>query len=128
MADKKNAEITALLSKLKDWRGENLSKLRALIASEFPGLHEEWKWSSPVWANDGNLLAYGIFKDHVRLNFFEGERHVKTKKYFNVGLEAKKSRGIEYRQGDAFDLATIKAVIGEAMAIYGHRTQRRLSE
>lgn len=36
--------IDARIEELDDWRGEMLSRLRALIKQADPGVVEEWKW------------------------------------------------------------------------------------
>ena len=65
-------QITAYIDKLGDWRGKTLGRLRAVIRAASPDLVEEWKWSTPVWSSQGNVLAVGAFQDHVKLNFFKG--------------------------------------------------------
>ncbi|HKW83955.1 MAG TPA: DUF1801 domain-containing protein, partial [Burkholderiaceae bacterium] len=42
--------IDARIAQLGDWRGETLSRLRALIKEAVPEVVEEWKWSNPVWS------------------------------------------------------------------------------
>ena len=58
---------------LNDWRGEMLTRLRKLILEAAPELTEEWKWDTPVWSQKGNVVAAGVFKDHVKLNFFNSK-------------------------------------------------------
>ena len=65
-------QITAYIDKLGDWRGKTVARLRAVIRATSPDLVEEWKWSTPVWSSQGNVLAVGAFQDHVKLNFFKG--------------------------------------------------------
>ena len=38
------------------------------------GITEEWKWGTPVWAQNGLVCAAGLFADHVKLNFFTWRR------------------------------------------------------
>ena len=46
--------IDARIEELDDWRGEMLSRLRALIKHADPEVVEEWKWRGvPVWEHDG---------------------------------------------------------------------------
>ena len=60
-------QFTAYLDKLGDWRGKTVARPRALIRAASPDLVEEWKWSTPVWSSQGNVLAVGAFQDHVKL-------------------------------------------------------------
>ena len=46
--------IDARIKELGDWRGEMLSRLRALVKEADPEVVEEWKWRGvPVWSHDG---------------------------------------------------------------------------
>ena len=65
-------QITAYIDKLGDWRGKTVARLRAVIRAASPDLVEQWKWRTPVWSYQGNVLAVGAFQDHVKLNFFQG--------------------------------------------------------
>ena len=64
--------INHLIEDLKDWRGKRLTRLRKLILEAAPNLTEDWKWETPVWVFNGNVVACGVFKDHVKVNFFKG--------------------------------------------------------
>ena len=64
--------IDKQIKDLDDWRGKTLARLRKLVREAAPELTEEWKWDTPVWAYKGNVVAGGVFKDHVKLNFFKG--------------------------------------------------------
>ena len=66
--------IDHLIEDLKDWRGKRLSRLRKLILEAAPDLTEDWKWETPVWVFNGNVVACGVFKDHVKVNFFKARR------------------------------------------------------
>lgn len=41
------------IAELADWRGEMLSRLRALIMAADGAITEDWKWSVPVWTCGG---------------------------------------------------------------------------
>jgi len=60
------------IRELGDWRGEILAKLRNLIREASPELVEDWKWNTPVWSYNGDVVAIGAFQDHVKINFFKG--------------------------------------------------------
>lgn len=100
-----------------DWRGKMLVRLRKLILSASPDLSEDWKWGTAVFVCKGNVVAAGIFKDHVKLNFFKGASLQDPKKLFNAGLEAKGSRGIDLTENSKIDEAALRELIREAVAL-----------
>lgn len=62
-----------------DWRGEVMTRVRALIKQADPEATEDVKWktkSNPngvlVWYHDGMLLTGEIYKKHLRLAFAKG--------------------------------------------------------
>jgi len=108
--------ISAYINNLDDWRGALLARLRKLILQADPEMVEEWKWETPVWSHKGNVVAYGVFKDHVKLNFFKGASLEDPHGLFNAGLEAKASRAIDIYEGDEIDEAALTALIRLAVA------------
>src|SRR6266700_3628592 len=63
-------QINAIIKKYDDWRGEMLSRLRALIKQADPALVEEVKWKKPsrpegvpVWSHDGILCFCDTIKE-----------------------------------------------------------------
>ena len=110
-------QITAYIDKLGDWRGKTVARLRAVIRAASPDLVEEWKWSTPVWSSQGNVLAVGAFQDHVKLNFFKGASLDDPAGLFNAGLDAKATRAIDLRQGDRLDEAALRDLIRAAVAL-----------
>ncbi len=108
--------ITKHIAELDDWRGKMLARLRKLINEAAPDLTEEWKWDSPVWSHNGNVVSIGAFKDHVKLNFFKGASLKDPKGLFNAGLEAKATRGIDLYDGDEIDVAALKELVRAAVA------------
>lgn len=109
-------EIDKLIKDTKDWRGKQLAHLRKLVHSAAPGLQEEWKWSTPVFTKDGMICALGLFKDHVKVNFFKGASLKDPKKLFNAGLEAKATRAIDIHEGEKLNEAAFKVLVKEAVA------------
>ena len=107
------------IQELDDWRGKMLARLRKLVLESAPELAEEWKWDTPVWAHKGNVVAGGVFKDHVKLNFFNGASLADPKGLFNAGLEAKATRAIDFHEGDEIDEAALKELIRAAVAYNG---------
>jgi hypothetical protein len=109
-------QIDKYIKGLTDWRGTLLARLRKLVLDSASELTEEWKWDTPVWSYKGNVVAGGVFKDHVKLNFFKGASLKDPKKLFNAGLEAKASRGIDIHEGEEIDESALKELIREAVA------------
>ena len=68
-----------------------------------------------MWTLKGNVVASGVFKDHVKLNFFKGASLPDPKKLFNAGLEAKATRAIDITEGDKLDEAALKDLIRAAV-------------
>jgi len=101
---------------LTDWRGKIVARLRKLILEAAPDLTEEWKWDTPVWSLKGNVVAAGVFKDHVKLNFFKGASLKDPKGLFNAGLDAKATRAIDFSEGDDINEAALKGLVHEAVA------------
>ena len=101
------------IAELNDWRGKTIARLRKLIRDAVPDIVEEWKWDTPVWSRNGNVVAVGAFQDHVKLNFFHGAM-LEDHHLFNAGLEAKASRGIDIHEGDKIDEAALKALVRAA--------------
>ena len=110
-------QIDAYLKGLTDWRGKLLARLRKLVLASASELTEEWKWDTPVWSFKGNVVSGGVFKDHVKLNFFKGASLKDPKKLFNAGLEAKASRGIDFHEDSKIDESALKDLVREAVAL-----------
>lgn len=93
-----------------------IAGLRKLIREDAPELTEEWKWDTPVWSYKGNVVAVGVFKDHVKLNFFKGASLKDPDGLFNAGLEAKATRAIDIHEGDQINTSALKELIRDAVA------------
>lgn len=106
--------IDKRIKELDDWRGPLLARLRTLILSAAPNLVEEWKWDTPVWSSNGNVVAAGAFKDHIKLNFFRGALLTDSQHLFNAGLNAKATRAIDFFENDKIDEARLKELIRAA--------------
>lgn len=108
--------IDRYIEELGDWRGKFITRLRKLVLDAAPNLAEEWKWDTPVWSYKGNVVAAGVFKDHVKLNFFNGAGLEDPNHLFNAGLDAKTSRGIDFHEGEEFDEAALQDLVRTAVA------------
>ena len=109
--------ITQQINELSDWRGEMLAQLRELVHEAYPDIGEDWKWETAVWTHKGNVVAGGVFKDHVKLNFFKGAQLEDSHGLFNAGLEAKKTRAIDFHEGEQINTAALKELIQAAVAL-----------
>jgi hypothetical protein len=107
--------IDKFIEELADWRGKWIAHFRDLILKTAPEVTEEWKWGVPVWSHKGNVVASGVFKDHVKLNFFKGASLPDPKKLFNAGLDAKATRAIDIAVGDKIDEAALKNLLRAAV-------------
>ena len=110
--------IDARIQELDDWRGETLSKLRALIKQADPAVVEEWKWRGvPVWSHNGLICTGETYKIVVKLTFLKGAQMKDPKKLFNSSLEGNARRASDFREGDKVDEAAFKALIREAVTL-----------
>ena len=125
MEDKSAAQqINAIIKKYDDWRGEMLSRLRALIKQADPALVEEVKWKKPsrpegvpVWSHDGILCFCDTLKNAVRLTFPKGAQMKDPQKLFNTRLDSKTVRAIDFHEGDTINEAALKGLILEAVGL-----------
>jgi len=108
--------IDKQIAELADWRGPMIARLRKLILEAAPDITEEWKWETPVWSQQGLVCAVGAFKKAVKMNFFQGAALEDPHTLFNAGLDAKKTRAIDFREGDAVDESALKELIRAAIA------------
>jgi hypothetical protein len=109
--------IDNFIKEQTDWRGKFIARFRKLILKAVPEITEEWKWGVPVWSLNGNVVASGIFKDHVKLNFFKGASLKDPNKLFNAGLDAKATRAIDFAEDSKIDEAALKELILEAVVL-----------
>ena len=109
-------QITNQIEGLPDWCGDFLARLRKLVHEAVPDITEEWKWETAVWSLKGNVVAAGVFKDHVKLNFFKGASLDDPHGLFNAGLEAKATRAIDFSEGEKIDESALKDLIRSAVA------------
>lgn len=98
------------------WRGETLSRLRALIHQADTGVTEQWKWNVPVWAADGIICTGEIYKAAVKCTFPHGAALSDPAGLFNSSLEGATRRAIDFREGDAINEAAFVALICAAIA------------
>jgi len=108
--------IDARIKELGDWRGEMLSRLRALIKEADPEAVEEWKWrGTPVWYHDGMICTGETYKDHLKMTFAKGASLNDPAGLFNQ--EGTVRRAIDFHEGDKVNEEALKALIRAAVAL-----------
>ena len=108
--------IDTQIAELAGWRGQMIARLRKLIHEADPDITEEWKWDTGVWSHRGLVCSIGVFKQVVKMNFFQGALLEDPRKLFNAGLDAKKTRAIDFHEGDVVDESALKELIRTAVA------------
>jgi hypothetical protein len=113
--------IDAKIEELDDWRGEMLSRIRALTKQTAPEVVEEVKWRKPsnpggvpVWSHDGIVFSGETYKDKVKLTFAKGASLEDPAGLFNSSLEGKTRRAIDLHEGDDIDEGAFKALVRSA--------------
>jgi len=109
--------IDARIQQLGDWRGEMLSRLRALIKQADPEVVEEWKWTTPVWSHDGLICTGETYKNVVKMTFAKGASLDDPSGLFNSSLEGRVRRAIDFREGDKINEKALKTLIRAAAAL-----------
>jgi len=110
--------VDARIEELDDWRGETLSRLRALIKEADPEVIEAWKWRGvPVWEHAGIICTGETYKAVVKLTFAKGAALDDPSGLFNASLEGNVRRAIDLHEGDKIDEKALKALIRAAVAL-----------
>ena len=113
-----SALIDGRIAELGDWRGETLSRLRALIKQADPEIVEEWKWRGvPVWSHDGIICTGETYKAVVKMTFAKGAALKDPARLFNSSLDGNTRRAIDLREGDKINEKALMALIREAAAL-----------
>ncbi len=115
--------IDERIKQLGDWRGKTLSRVRGIIKEADPEVVEEWKWvkaTSPgtaVWSHSGGICTGEVYKNIVKLTFFNGATLKDPSGLFNSSLEGKVRRAIDIKESDDINEAALKNLIREAVAL-----------
>jgi hypothetical protein len=110
--------IDARIEELDDWRGEMLSRVRALIKQADPEVVEEWKWRGvPVWEHDGQICTGETYKAVVKLTFAKGASLDDPSGLFNSSLDGNVRRAIDIHEGEAIDEDAFTALIQAAVSL-----------
>ena len=78
-----------------DWRGDMLSRIRALIEQADPDIVEERKWRKPsngmagipVWSHEGIVCTGETYKSAVKMTFARGAELRDPAGLFNSSLD-----------------------------------------
>ena len=107
-----------------DWRGELLSRLRALIMEADPEMTEERKWVKPsnpagvpTFSHDGLVCTGETYKSVVKVTFAKGASLADPSGLFNSSLEGNTRRAIDFREGDGVAEEALKGLIRAAVAL-----------
>ena len=110
--------IDRRIAELDDWRGETLSRMRALIKEADPDVVEEWKWmGTPVWSHDGIICTGESYKSVVKLTFAKGASLEDPAKLFNSSLDGNVRRAIDIHEKEKIDARAFKALVRAAVAL-----------
>jgi hypothetical protein len=117
--------IDARIRELGDWRGEMLSRLRALVKAADPEVVEEWKWRGvPVWSHDGLICTGETYKTVVKMTFAKGAALEDPSRLFNSSLQGNTRRAIDFREGDKINERALTRLIRLAVALNTCKTRR----
>jgi hypothetical protein len=107
-----------------DWRGEMLSRLRALIMETDPEMTEERKWIKPsnpagvpTFSHNGLVCTGETYKNVVKMTFAKGASLADPSGLFNSSLDGNARRAIDFREGDKLDEEALKALVRAAVAL-----------
>jgi hypothetical protein len=107
--------IDERIRELGGWRGETLSRCRALIHEAVADVVETWKWRGvPVWEHAGILCTGETYKAVVKLTFAKGAALPDPACLFNASLEGNARRAIDIREGEVLDPEAFKALVRAA--------------
>ena len=125
-----SAVLDARISELKDWRGETLARVRAIIHKADPEIVEEWKWVKatspgvPVFSRGGIVCTAETYKSAVKMTFAKGAQLKDPSGLFNSSLEGNVRRAIDIHEGDKLKEAALKDLIRAAVALNLERTNK----
>ncbi len=117
--------IDERIAELGDWRGEMLSRLRALIKEAEPDVVEEWKWRGvPVWSQGGMICTGETYKAVVKLTFAKGAALKDSAGLFNSSLDGNTRRAIDFHEGDKIDEEAFKTLVRAAVTLNKSKARR----
>ena len=116
--------IDARIDELRDWRGEMLGRLRALVKESDPEVVEEWKWRGvPVWSHDGLICTGETYKNVVKMTFAKGAALKDPSRLFNSSLEGNTRRAIDFHESEKINEKALKALVRAAVNLNKSKAQ-----
>jgi hypothetical protein len=117
--------IDERIEELGDWRGEMLSRLRALVKEADPDVVEEWKWRGvPTWEHDGMICTGETYRNYVKMTFAKGAALEDPAGLFNSSLGGNTRRAIDFHEGENIDEKALKALVRAAVALNESKAKR----
>jgi len=117
--------IDARIEELGDWRGEMLSRLRALVKEADPEVIEEWKWRGvPVWEHDGMICTGETYKSVVKMTFAKGAALKDPSGLFNSSLDGNTRRAVDFHEGEKINEKALKALVRAAVTLNTSKARR----
>jgi hypothetical protein len=117
--------IDARIKELGDWRGETLSRLRAMLKEADPEIVEEWKWRGvPTWYHDGIVCTGETYKSVVKMTFAKGASLKDPSGLFNSSLEGNVRRAIDFREGEKINEKALKTLIRAAVILNTSKSKK----
>jgi hypothetical protein len=108
--------IDERIAELDDWRGETLSRIRALVKEADPEVVETWKWRGvPVWEHDGIVSTGETYNNVVKMTFAKGASLDDPSGLFNSSLDGNTRRAIDFHEGEEIDAEALKALVRAAV-------------
>jgi hypothetical protein len=128
----KKPKIDPRIRELGAWRGETLSRMRALILDADPEMTEECKWVKPtnpsgvpVLSHAGIVCTGETYAKAVKLTFANGASLPDPSRLFNASLEGNMRRAIDIHEGETVDARAFKALVKAAVARNRAAAQKR---
>ena len=120
-------KIDERIKELGDWRGETLSRIRAIVKEANPSVVEEWKWRGvPVCYHDGMMRTGEKYQSVVKVTFAKGASLKDPSGLFNSSLDGNVRRAIDLHTGDTINERALTALLRAAVTLNtSHRTQCR---
>src|SRR3954453_15565240 len=115
--------IDAKIEELGDWRGETLSRVRALGKRADPEVVEEGKGRKPSnpggpgLSHQGGICTGETYKSAVKLTFFKGASLEDPSGLFNSSLEGNTRRAIDIHADDEIDEEAFVTLIRAAVSL-----------
>ena len=117
--------IDERIKELDDWRGQTLSRLRALVKEADPEVVEGWQWRGvPTWYHDGILFTGETYKSVVKMTFANGAALQDPSGLFNSSLEGNVRRAIDFHEGEKLNEKALKALFRAAVALNESKAKR----